>query len=83
MTQRKAGRRRVLKAGTIILGRDAKISCTIRNLSEFGACLVLQSTLAIPTTFLLSVSGEPARLCKAMWRTNERIGIRFLEHAGK
>jgi hypothetical protein len=76
--ERKEPRKRVLKTGTIILGADAKIPCTVRNLSETGARLELQGTFAIPPTFLLIISGQSPRQCKLLWRTDARIGVLFL-----
>jgi hypothetical protein len=40
-------RRRLLKSGKILLGRDP-IPCTVRNLSETGACLQVQTTVGFP-----------------------------------
>jgi hypothetical protein len=41
--RRKIPRRRILKSGKILLGRR-QVQCTVRNLSEIGACLVVQTT---------------------------------------
>jgi hypothetical protein len=43
-------RRRLLKSGKILL-RKHPVPCTIRNLSERGACLQVQTTAGIPAIF--------------------------------
>jgi len=49
-----------------------------RLIGNRRACLALDGTFAIPPTFLLSISGQPPMACKAIWRTNARIGVRFV-----
>jgi hypothetical protein len=72
-------RRRVLKSGKILLGIDP-IPCTIRNISEVGACLQVQTTAGIPPIFDFQRAGEPAaRTCKTIWRDDTRIGVRFIQ----
>jgi hypothetical protein len=72
-------RRRLLKSGKILLGIDP-IPCTIRNMSERGACLQVQTTAGIPAIFVFQRAGEPAaRTCKTIWRDNTRIGFMFIQ----
>jgi hypothetical protein len=74
---RSAFRKRVLKAGTIEFGGGA-IDCTVRNLSEAGAALAVESPLGIPPKFTLIIPGDQlARACCVMWRKEKRIGIMF------
>jgi hypothetical protein len=75
--RRKTPRRRVLKSGTIILGKKAALPCTVRNLTESGAALEVDATFAIPSTFLFSQPGQGARICKVIWRTDKRLGVHF------
>lgn len=78
--QRQAVRQRVLKGGKIVFnhGRSA-ISCTVRNLSEQGALLRVESIVGIPDTFVLVVaSGEQPRPCQVVRRTANEVGIKFL-----
>jgi hypothetical protein len=72
-----APRRRMLKAGKILLGKHP-ISCTIRNISEKGACLVFQTTAGIPAAFDLLMSGESARTRKTIWRDQTQIRAMFI-----
>src|SRR5690349_2848026 len=48
-------RRRLLKGGKISFGNGAAIDCTIRNLSESGAALEVDSPVGIPERFMLVV----------------------------
>ena len=75
--QRKAPRRRTLKSGTIILGKKAQLPCAVRNLSETGACLEVQATFEIPSTFLFGMPGRPPRTCKVIWRNDRQLGVQF------
>jgi hypothetical protein len=67
----------MLKSGKILLGNHA-VPCTIRNISEKGACLKVQTTTGIPSTFDFSAAGEPVRTCKTIWRDDTQIGVMFI-----
>lgn len=70
-----APRHRVLKGARIQFG-GASIDCTVRNISETGAALDVQSPLGIPTEFTL-VTETDRRPCRVVWRKEKRIGIIF------
>ncbi|QDM19185.1 PilZ domain-containing protein [Tardiphaga sp. vice278] len=74
---RSALRRRVLKGAVIEFG-GGTIDCTIRNLSETGAALSVQSAVGIPSEFNLIMGGSrcPQR-CRIVWKKENRIGIAF------
>src|SRR5947209_15232467 len=59
MEQRRAPRRRVLKAGTIEFGRSA-LSCVVRDRSDTGAKLDVPSPIGIPDQFDLVTDGSRA-----------------------
>ena len=74
---RTSPRKRVLKAGEIEFGGGA-IDCTVRNLSETGAALSVESPVGIPAEFnLVIVSDQVNRKCRVVWRKENRIGITF------
>ncbi len=74
---RTAQRHRVLKGGTISFN-GAGISCIVRNLSDTGAALEVNSPVGIPPNFALVVDGDHvARPCHVVWRKEKRIGIAF------
>ena len=73
-----APRARVLKSGKIASSEKApKIECTIRNLSETGACLQISSTYGIPAHFDLLLQGTERRACHVVWRTDTKLGVAF------
>lgn len=72
---RSTPRRRVLKAATIAFGGGA-ISCTVRNLSEYGALLDVTSPIGIPDVFSL-VMDSGSHQCRVIWRRERRTGVRF------
>ncbi len=78
MSEHRIGpRKRVLKAGVIEFDGGG-IDCTVRNLSEAGAALSVESQVGIPTEFkLVVVSDQLSRMCRVVWRKENRIGIRF------
>jgi hypothetical protein len=78
MDRRRPPRRRVLKSGKILIGTHP-IPCTVRNISEIGACLKVQITTGIPAVFDFLMADEPVRTCKTIWRTDTQIGVMFIQ----
>jgi PilZ domain len=72
-------RRRTLKLGKIIFnGRQSVIDCTVRNLSQTGACLELPTGVGFPPSFDLMMASEGwQRSCRVKWRNGNRIGVVF------
>ena len=75
MEEHRSTPRRVLKAATISFHGGA-ISCTVRNLSEYGALLDVTSPIGIPDVFSLVMDSGPQH-CRVIWRKEKRIGVRF------
>jgi hypothetical protein len=77
--KRAAVRRRTLKGGRIIFQRrGASIDCIVRDLSETGACLQVESQAGIPSTFELFITDDKSlRTCRVAWRSAKRIGVVF------
>ena len=70
-------RRRFLKAGKMSFGGGA-IDCTVRNLSETGAALEVNSPVGIPEQFILVIEVDDIRVpCRVVWRKETRIGVHF------
>lgn len=82
---RKSVRRRALKGGLIVFdGGYQSLSCTIRDLSEGGARLVVENTMGIPSTFTLKLSdGSPSRSCAVKWKNATTLGVEFKTDSGK
>ena len=75
---RRAPRLRTLKGGSIIFGWAALIDCTVRNISETGAALDIESPAGIPDEFTLVIKPEILkRKCRVAWRSGKRIGVQF------
>jgi hypothetical protein len=76
---RSSARRRVLKRAQINFRRGtAAIDCTVRDMSEDGARLLVASVVGIPDLFELAISGEPTRQCRLIWRKADQIGVAFI-----
>jgi len=71
-------RNRVLKAGMIVFG-GAAINCTVRNLSDTGAMLEVESPLGIPRQFVLDIAADHLRRdCRLAWIQERRLGVVFV-----
>lgn len=72
-------RRRTLKKGRIVFGQLSRVyDCTIRNVSETGALLLVPNSTGIPDNFLLYVDAEQNRRpAEIIWRRDDRVGIRY------
>jgi PilZ domain len=58
--------------------RAGGISCTVRNISERGACLAVASPLGIPDDFDLIVESDRLRQsCHVAWRSEKQLGVAF------
>jgi hypothetical protein len=69
-------RRRMLKSGKILLGTWA-VACTVRNLSETGACLEFDSIVGIPSTFAFVLTEQCRQTCRVVWANGTRMGVQF------
>jgi hypothetical protein len=68
---------RTLKSGKIIFNHQTSVvDCTIRNVSDTGACLHVNSVVGIPESFDLLMD-DIKRSCNVKWRTTNRMGVSF------
>jgi hypothetical protein len=74
--RRHSFRFRMLKSGKMLLGA-VHVPCTIRNLSETGACLEVQTTHGIPPKFEFRMSDQSVCTCNIIWTSDTRLGVRF------
>lgn len=77
--KRKTPRRRVLKEGKIVFADGMRVfDCTIRDMSEDGARLLIANTVGLPDSFQLYEKSSgmlyPARVA---WRQPNSIGVAF------
>jgi hypothetical protein len=79
-TQRRAGpRKRTLKKGRIVFNnRRSVIDCTVRNLSDGGALLLVNSLIGIPDSFDLTIDSDSTTFAaNVMWKRENRLGVKF------
>ena len=82
--RRSAPRHRTFKGGRIIAERLPDRDCFVRNLSDGGACLEIDSSLVPVDEFNLIIKPENLfRICRVAWRTPRNIGVRFVEAGPK
>jgi hypothetical protein len=74
---RKVQRLRTLKAAKIVLNHGGVIDCVVRDMTPSGACLEVTSPIGIPDEFLLANGGKTKWPCRAVWRSQKRIGVAF------
>jgi hypothetical protein len=76
--KRATPRHRVFKGGTITF-ENSGIACTVRNMSEGGAAIDLEGPVILPQSFTLSIARDNfARDCRAVWRSDKRVGLTFV-----
>jgi PilZ domain-containing protein len=77
---RRTRRARVLKSGRIIVSDTLhKIECTVRDLSDGGARLIVpSSTFGVPPEFKLAIGEAAPRPCRVVRRTMTEVGVQFV-----
>ena len=72
-------RRRVLKGASILSGiNNSIVQCTIRNMHDKGAELVVPAEARVPQEFLLYVPVDStAYRATLRWRKLDRCGVQF------
>lgn len=81
---REAERRRVLLAGKIVHGEGAfTCDCALRNLSDSGARLRLQTEIVLPKSFyVIELRNGIAHECQVIWRDGTELGVKFTRAIG-
>jgi PilZ domain len=75
--KRDTQRQSVMKAGTILFDGSG-IDCLVRNMSDGGANLEVESQTGIPSSFELLIEIENINHhCHVVWRKARRIGVEF------
>jgi hypothetical protein len=84
LERRALPRQRVFKGGVITSKRvNFRAACTIRNLTEHGACLKLPEAAFAPLEFELTFSDGTVEACRIIWRdATNRLGIAFQQSIG-
>jgi hypothetical protein len=72
-------RQRVLKAAKIItMDNTSVIDCTVRNMSDAGAQVVIEKSVKMPDEFqFFLANGDTVRDAVLVWHRGDRVGIKF------
>ena len=78
--QRKHPRHLMLESAKIFVDRrSAPIGCSIFDISEGGACILLPPSTDLPGCFELAIANIGAlHQCRVVWRQGYEIGVEFL-----
>jgi hypothetical protein len=72
-------RRRTFKIGTIAFNRAAGFTARIKNISDTGAGLEVESVVGIPDEFVLDIQADHFRRnCRVVWKQPTRLGVCFV-----
>ena len=77
--RRRVQRTRIERSARLLLDeRVPVIDCTVRDLTNLGACLEVVNSHHLPETFdLLFDSIHARRPCRVVWRGDMRLGVSF------
>jgi len=74
--RRIAPRRRAFKQARIgFHALSAAIDCVIRDSSDTGLRLLVESPVGVPDCFFIVREGQPARKCRVVWRRAVGLGV--------
>jgi hypothetical protein len=77
--QRKSQRLRRLKDGQLVFNdRKSVMNCTVRNVSERGAKLIVSEPYMVPAVFELTISGADSQIARKVWFKENEMGVKFL-----
>lgn len=77
---RSADRAKVLRSGKIIYNNKMSVSdCSLRDISETGCRISMESTAGIPKNFTLHIlNGDVRHECEVAWRSSMAMGVKFI-----
>jgi hypothetical protein len=75
--QERRNEARDILTGAHIAFKGHGVDCTVRNLSNRGACLKVENSIGIPDTFDLVLDRASVRSCRVTWRKAMQIGVEF------
>jgi hypothetical protein len=84
--KRKKPRRTMRYNAWIGIDRDTPLrGCVVSDISETGARLELENPSDLPDSFTLLLTGRTAlyRVCHAVWRNDNHIGVHFVPSAAQ
>ncbi|GEP04286.1 PilZ domain-containing protein [Methylobacterium oxalidis] len=79
---RSVPRRQTLRHAEIIISAALAFTCSVGNLTDAGALLLVRSESAIPDAFELTIGPcDDRHACRVIWRRPGEVGVSF-ERAG-
>ena len=77
--RREEARARTLKGAKAVFNDgNSVVDCVIRDLSEGGARLKVETAIGFPDHFTLVMESQRARRnCRVIWRSANEIGVTF------
>jgi hypothetical protein len=77
--KRRTPRRRVLKGGIIAFNdRHSTLPCTVRDVSEGGARLRVETSVIAPDLFVLIIELDGVEMdCEVVLRRAKELGVKF------
>ena len=76
--RREVPRNRALKGAKIVFNGGASVlTYVIRDLSDKGARLKIDTIIGAPDRFSLQIMNQDARPCHVVWQANRELGVVF------
>lgn len=77
--KRYSPRQRVLKAAKIItMDNTSVVDCTVRNMSNSGAQVIIEKSVKMPAEFqFFLANGDTVRDAVLAWHRGDRVGVKF------
>ena len=77
--RRSSHRRRTFKVGLIAFNGAGGITGRVKNISDTGAALEVESIIGIPNEFVLDIESDHfRRSCRVVWKQPTRMGVCFV-----
>ena len=67
----------LMKARIIFNDGNSELACFVRDLSDRGARLKIDTVVAVPSNFALHVMEAPPLRCRLAWQANQELGVLF------
>jgi hypothetical protein len=76
--RRQSVREKVLFGGVAEIDKTSSMDCLVRNFSEGGACVELESATRLPQRMKLAIARKGrSYLAHLIWRQANRVGLAF------
>lgn len=76
---RRGSRRKIESSGKISLGILRRLSCSVLDVSNSGARILVDEQQSLPGSFWIRISGLPRkRKAELRWRDGEQVGLEFI-----